>query len=387
MQKIQINNWIWFIENTALLHGWFERWQEFARNSTVKENPVRIVFKVEDLFYVKLERPDGFWRRLRSFLSPKAAREFATGKALEKAEVPVVKHLGWAKRGSWNMLLTEAMPDSCSANEFWHSEIVYGNTPKKKFLDGFAEFLKIFFRSGFYHPDFHLGNILYSPKTGNFALVDVYGISYPDKLSAQQINEHSRIFLELYRGLSDAQAVELILRVRSDLYPETSRSLWETKLAERVVQFEKSWAKRQGQIKSNYSKFIEIYNVSGNEFLVRKVFGTISAVELNKIPDFLTGNYFDIMRLPNSEAEDLWLESFRLELLGVDHLRPLVFEKPGVLYFEKVPDSAHRPSQEKAEEFTARAKTLGVEVKPESLLQFSSGRIVSTNVLTQFQSA
>jgi len=387
MQKIKINNWTWFIENTALLHDWFERWQEFARNSIVKENPVRIVFKIEDLFYVKLEQPSGFWRKLRNFLSPKAAREFAVGKALENAEVPVVKHLGWAKCGSRNMLLTEAMPECRSAHEYWHNEIVYGNTPKKKFLNAFAGFLKIFFASGFYHPDFHLGNILYSPAAESFALVDVYGISRPDKLSKQQINEHSRIFLELYRGLSDAEAVELILQVRSDLYPETSRSFWETELAGKTVLFEKSWPKRRAQIEKNYSKFVEIFNASGNEFLVRKVLGTVPAVDLNKIPDCLTGNYFDIMRLPHGEAGDLWLESFRLEMLGVDHLRPLVFERPGVLYFEKAPDGAHKPPQDKAEGFISRARTLGVKLDPESLLQFSNGRIVSTSVLTQFQSA
>ena len=387
MQKIKINNWAWFIENTALLNSWFEHWQEFARNSSVKENPVRVVFKVEDLFYVKLEQPLGFWQKLRNSFSPKAAREFSVGRALENAEVPVVKHLGWAKCGSRNMLLTEAMPDCCSVHEYWHNEIVYGNTPKKKFLDGFAKFLKVFFNSGFYHPDFHLGNILYSPDTGKFALVDVYGISRPDELSEQQINEHSRIFLELYRGLSDSEAVELILQVRSDLYPENCRSLWETEMAGKTAQFEKSWPKRRSQIEKNYSKFVKIFNVSDNEFLVRKVLGTVTAVDLNKIPDILTGNHFDIMRLPHREAENLWLESFRLELLGVDHLRPLIFEKPGIIYFEKAPDGAHKPPRDKAEEFIIRAKTLGMEVSPESLLQLSTGRIVSTNLLTQFQGA
>ena len=185
MQKIQINNWTWFIENTALLHGWFDKWQEFARDSIVKQSSVRIVFKVEDLFYVKLEQPLGLWRRLRSFFSPKAASEFTVGRALEAAGVPVVKHLGWAQCGSSNMLLTEAVPDSCSVHEYWHNEIVYGNLPKKKFLNNFAEFLKVFLTSGFYHPDFHLGNILYSPSTEKFALVDVYGVTFPNELSRQ----------------------------------------------------------------------------------------------------------------------------------------------------------------------------------------------------------
>ena len=211
-----------------------KKWQEFARDSVVKQSSVRVVFKVEDLFYVKLEQPLGLWRRLRSFFSPKAASEFTVGHALEAAGVPVVKHLGWAQCGSSNMLLTEAVPGSCSVHEYWHNEIVYGNLPKRKFLDSFAEFLKVFFASGFYHPDFHLGNILYSPETEKFALVDVYGVSRPNELSDKQINEHSRIFLELYRGLSDPEAADFIIKVRDDLTLETARDFWKTGLAENL---------------------------------------------------------------------------------------------------------------------------------------------------------
>ena len=293
----------------------------------------------------------------------------------------MVKHLGWAQCGSSNMLLTEAVPDSCSVHEYWHNEIVYGNLPKKKFLDNFAEFLKVFFASGFYHPDFHLGNILYSPSTEKFALVDVYGVSRPNELSDKQINEHSRIFLELFRGLNDAEAADFIIKVRDDLTLETARDFWKAGLAGKPAQFEKSWSKRREQIENNYSKFIEVLNISDNEFLVRKVLGTTPAVSLEMIPDCLTGNYFDIMRLPCGKAEEIWLESFRLELLGIDHLRPLVFEKPGVLYFEKAPDGTPKAPQDKAEEFIARAKTLGVDVDADSLLQLPNGRIVIAEII------
>ncbi|MDD5599257.1 MAG: hypothetical protein PHV82_15025, partial [Victivallaceae bacterium] len=76
MRKIKINNWKWVIEDPALLHGWFERWEDFARDFAVKKNPVRTVFRVDDLFFVKVEQPFEFRRQLRSFLLPKAEREF-----------------------------------------------------------------------------------------------------------------------------------------------------------------------------------------------------------------------------------------------------------------------------------------------------------------------
>ena len=60
---------------------------------------------------------------------------------------------------------------------------------------------------------------------------------------------------------------------------------------------------------------------------------------------------------------------------------PSGFEKPGVLYFEKAPDGAHKAPKDKAEEFIARAKTLGVDVDADSLLQLSNGRIVIAEIM------
>jgi hypothetical protein len=381
MIKLKINNWKWFIEDNALLHGWFEHWEDFAENFAVKKNPVRVVFKVDDLFYVKLEKPIGSSQKLRSILYPKAQKEFAIGRALELAGVPVVKHLGWAKNASSNMLLTEALTDSLSVLEYWYSEIVYGDAPKKEFLEDFAEFLKLFFASGFYHPDFHIGNILYSPTTRDFSLVDVYGVSQPKKLSPQQINKHSSVFFELYRGLSNSEGVDFLRWVKSELSLEKAQDFWQAGLNKRIAHAQKDWSKREQQIQENYSKFIKVLNIAEHEFLVRKMPGPKETVSIENIPNHLTGNYFDIMRLTQDEAEKLWLESFRLELLGIDHLRPLVFEKPNILYFEKAPLGAHQAPQDKAEEFIAYAKNAGVEVAPENLLQLANGRIVIKKIL------
>ncbi|MBU8902397.1 MAG: hypothetical protein KOO69_06635 [Victivallales bacterium] len=371
-----MNNWKWLIKDTTLLCGWFERWEDFSRNSLVKQNPVRIVFKVEDRFYVKVEQPVDFWRKLRNFFSPKAAKEFSTGCALEAAGVPVVKHLGWARRGSSNMLLTKAVLESCSVHEYWYNEIIYGSASKKNFLENFAGFLKLFFKSGFYHPDFHIGNILYSPATESFALVDVYGVYRPNKLSERQINRHKRIFLELYRGLSDSEAVDFLMKVRNELTLEEAGEFWRAGLIAKAARIQKDWSKRRSQIENYYSKFVKVSELSGKKFIVRKIFGSTPAVSLNTIPDCLNENYFNIMRLPHGEAEALWLESFRLELLGVDHLRALVFEKPDTLYLEKAVFGSTKAPKDKIEEFITRAKTAGVEINGKSLLQLPGNRIV-----------
>ena len=376
MQKIKIDNWKWHIEDQALLADWFSNRDSYMQNSFVKKNPVRIVYKVEDLFFVKQEQPETFWRKLRNYFFPKASREFAIGKELELSGVPVVRHLGWAQNGSSNILLTEALPNSRSVLEYWYSEIVYGGTSPKKFIESFADFLKLFFISGFYHPDFHLGNILYSPSEDYFALVDVYGVTRPDNLSKKQINRHSNIFLELAQGLSDNEAVDLILKVRSELTREEALDFWEKGLVRRKEKALKNMEKRLNQIKNNYSKFIAAFKSHGNDFLVRKQPGAIPTVKISDIPACLNGNNFDVIRLSAEEAVEIWEKSFRAELLGIDHIRPLVFEKPGTLYYEKLPESAHKPSEDIVERFLKRAYNSGIKIDKNSIIQFPSGRVV-----------
>ena len=230
--------------------------------------------------------------------------------------------------------------------------------------------------SGFYHPDFHIGNILYSPTSESFALVDVYGISLPKKLSDSEIAEHTQIVLELYRGLSDSEATNFLMQIRNDLTLGRAKEIWQAGLESKALKAQASWQKRQAQIHNNYSKFVEVLNISNNEFLVRKTLGIGSTVSLNEIPDCLTGNHFDIMRLSHDDAQNFWMESFYLEILGIDHLRPLIFEKPGVLYFEKAPDGAPKASPEKAAQFIARAEIAGVTINPNYLLELPNGRIV-----------
>ncbi|MDD5727386.1 MAG: lipopolysaccharide kinase InaA family protein [Victivallales bacterium] len=377
MQKIKIDNWKWHLEDSALVTGWFKHWKELARKNPVKQNPVRVVFTVGDLFYVKVEQPVGHWRKLRSFLFPKAAREFAVGRALETSGVPVVKHLGWAQRKSENMLLTEAFSDSHSVLEYWFREIVYGSLEPDAFLAGFGEFLRTFFASGFYHPDFHLGNILYSPVTESFALVDVYGVTHPQRLSARQIAAHNNIFLELSRGLSDSAAIKFIMQVRNDMTLPEAREFWRQGMEKKIARAQKTWPKRRNQILDNYAKFVAVIRTPAGEFLVRKQPGPVPAAAVSAIPDSLNGNNFNVIHFPQREAEALWLESFRQELLGIDCLRPLVFEKPGLLYFEKLPAGAHIPTPDKAEEFRQRAENAQIEIPPDTLVQFPGGRIIA----------
>ena len=207
-------------------------------------------------------------------------------------------------------------------------------------------------------------------------MVDVYGISFVGRLSPKQIAAHNRIFLELWRGLSDSEAVDFITQGNA-LTPEEALEFWQTGLKIKAARAHKDWPKRQAQILNNYAKFVEVVKTPENEFLIRKQPGPVPAVKLADIPDCLNGNNFDIIRLSQDEAKELWLESFRWELLGIDHLRPLVFEKPGVLYFEKPPHDTHTPLPEQVEEFIARAKIAGIETAPETLQQFSSGRITT----------
>jgi hypothetical protein len=378
--KLKMNGWKWTIREAGLLDGWFENYDEFVSSSTVKVNPVRTVFKVNDLFFVKMEQPEGFWRKLRGFLAPKAKREFATGFELEMSGVPVVKHLGWGHRGGSSMLLTEAFPNAVSVLQYWNEQIIHGHIRSIDFLPQLAEFLNLFLLSGFFHPDFHLGNILYNPQDKSFALVDVYGIRRPENLSSRQKKRHQHIIFELKDGITDKQAVGLIIQLGFADDENSAAKVWEKGLHREVEFANAVWPKRKVQILDNYHKFVMKLQFDETIYLLRKNPGGNLAVNFDQVPDCLNGNNFDVVRLPASQAEDIWLKSFRLELLGIDHIRPLGFEKNNILYFEKSPDGARIAPPVEQTAFITKVKRVGAETKPENIYKFPNGRIVIRDI-------
>ena len=106
----QRRGWKWRLRASGLLDSWFDQYEQYLKSSLVKSNPVRSVFKVNDQYFVKLDRPQNLLHKLRAYLCCKARSEFDTAMQLENAGIPVVKYLGWGRRGCLTISGVPAWP-------------------------------------------------------------------------------------------------------------------------------------------------------------------------------------------------------------------------------------------------------------------------------------
>ncbi|QSH41142.1 lipopolysaccharide kinase InaA family protein [Lentisphaerota bacterium ZTH] len=381
LKVVKRNGWTWHIVDPQLLDGWFNDWESFCQDSCIKSNPVRRVFTVDNLFHVKLEQPLGAGRKLKSFFSPKASKEFNVGRALEAAGIKVVKHLGWARKGSHNMLLTESLQAAVSVHDYWMRQIVFNGGDRTHFLLNYAAFLKEFLNSGFYHPDFHCGNILYSPQSKSFALVDVYGISKPARLTAKQRHIHEHIVFEFKYGIDREEAAALIVAagIKKDI--NSALSFWHKGLTAEYRRIRNAFPKRLQQLNEYYPKYVNRIETDDSRVFVIKLFPTgLAEFTAGEIPDNLNGNHFDVMQVPADAARDLWIKSFKLNLLGIDHIQPLIFEEPNVLYFEKVQKGTSEAFPEDIACLEEKAELCGIEIADTRILKTAAGRVMIEDI-------
>lgn len=204
----------------------------------VKHNPVREVF-FNSGYFIKRDS-----RKSHTF-----AKEFSAAQKLHRRKIAVVEHLAHGKCEDGNYLITRGVPDSVTVEDHLFAQPV-----TEKFMDEFVNFLRIWKRSGFFHTDAHLGNVLYVPQNGEFTLVDVRGVR--KKLLWEQLwfrcpTDVMRFIFNL-RGHISFSRIEELLREFGCRYPQ--RSLQEMVKAE-SARLLKEWDKRKRQLFNAYPKF------------------------------------------------------------------------------------------------------------------------------------
>ena len=373
------HGWQWRLRSSGLLDSWFDRYEQYLKSSLVKSNPVRSVFKVGDRYFVKLDCPRNLLHKLRAYLCCKAETEFNTAMQLENAGIPVVKYLGWGRRGCLSMIFSAAVPDAVPAWDFWVREYITGGKDHAGFLDKLAGFLKKFIYSGFFHPDFHLGNVLYSPSDGQFTLVDVYGITRPGSVSVSQMERMYRIVLAFRDIISDIEAEKLVLFMGIRDTPEAARLYFDSALKAEAVFLNDEWPGRRRQILENYRKFITPLLVDGQEYLLRHSAAAEPFIPPAELPQTLNSGKLEKAVLPADEALTVWLKSFRLQFYGISHRQPLILEKNGsqsTLYFSRIEGKIPAPGIPEVSEFLKRCACFSISPGHENLLKTTSGRIV-----------
>lgn len=341
MFKEQRDGWLWVLREATILDPWFNDYKRLTKSNVVKYNPVRTVFRYED-YYIKLDRPEKLFHKLRGSIYPKAKIEFEIALKLESCSIPVVEHLGWGQCGSASMLVTRAFPNAVTVMDYWLESCVYGKTDPTRFLTHFSTFLKAFFASNCYHPDFHTGNILYNPKTGSLALVDLYGIKLTRKpLLIRQRMKMYGILTGLRAVLSDADVIAFIDTLELKFNHKSSKELWQQLCDYELLRVKREWPKREKQIIAEYDKFMTRCDDASGKYLFRNNQNRQPYIN-PKLPLNTTKLHLHPINLITAKAEKMWVESFLADFLGKERNMPLVWyqqnnSNKSTLYFRGSP--------------------------------------------------
>ncbi len=371
MHSFKSGNWNWRFSGEAPWRDLAPYPERIAEGCVVaKANPVRTVFR-RGAYYIKVELPKpmlslGFWSGL---LHSKMEREFLAAGALRAAGVPAVEALGYGWGEGSSALVTRAVDSAMPAGDYYYKEFVKKGSGPEKFLEGWTDFTRRLLDSGFHHPDFHNGNILYVPETERFLLVDVYGVRRPaGGLRSSQLEAMRRIVFEMRRPLSPERLEALIAACG---IPD-ARDYMEKGLRAEAKLLLKKWPKRKEQILSGYGKFVKKISFEGREIwmpldLARET--DANEADLDK-------GLFDMQRGNTEELVRLLLSAFYCQFAGLPHRRVFAYDPSArTVYLEKA-DLSKPPGEAELESYNRYARLYGVEAKASSLGRDSLGRLI-----------
>jgi hypothetical protein len=256
----------------------------FEQATVVKNNPVREVRKIQDLF-IKFDN-----RASHGF-----SREFSAAKKLKQAGLPVVEHLFSGKSAKGNYLVTRAFADSIAVDEYLRSHV-----PDMSFFETITDLACSLLNAGFLHTDFHLGNLLYNPTENSFALVDVRKVRSIPVWLINTLPENSRLHvLKEFRGvLRKSQLIKLFIRAGINNPGE----FYENMLSDDNKMIRNEWPRRRKQILSGYPKF----TCKQDKYLINSLASEdeiANAVEISGGKAvFLAGFFLDLIQIPHRKV-------------------------------------------------------------------------------------
>ncbi|HBC87716.1 MAG TPA: hypothetical protein DCZ94_12225 [Lentisphaeria bacterium] len=387
-QSVTVNNWEWSISDPAILEPWFDSWKEVARKNMVKSNRVRAVFKVESggkTYYVKFNHPLSLASRIHSSIIPKSKSEFLSALQLKEHGIPSIEICGWARKGHESMLITRELENSVNARNYWFSEASTRAELKEKFLDSFSEFLRKIMSSCFFHPDFHLGNLMLGKDDMKFSLVDPYGVEKKSRLTDAQVFKMIRIIGSFRGEINDREAGEILLKARLAKDFSAADEIWYDVLKAEADEMEKLWAKRKEQVLAGKASYCRVFQSAlGQGMSIRNSMDGRAMIDNRILMDENFEKRYQSVRLTEAEARELWLISFHLQFHRITHKMPLAWikinEAENILVYPKTV-IINTIKTETVGEFLKRCRAAGIkkDISPR-LAESEDGRIYLSDI-------
>ena len=372
------DEWEWHIADQEVLAK--VKQLRLTPKDRVKYSDVRSVYKCDDLF-LKVEHPESPLRQLKNRMFPKAEAEFEIAEKLKAAQIPAVECAGWGACGGRNILVSHEFPGASTVGDYFYRNFVYGNRQYEEFAHLFEDFLRLLFRSDFFHDDLHLGNILYSPEMGSIVLVDLIDIEEVEELSFAQRRKMQRIILELREGLSEEDMLLAITGTSIAADTATAREFFLSGVEIEAERRLHEWPKRRRQILDGYHKFIHPL-IEGDQLVMlckNHLREEIMPPAAWHTP--ARRAEFEMREYPQKEAETLLLRSLFLQLCLVPHRKVAAWELPGKIYFEPEPELAPAPPGDSEMEFFIETLAVQEIITPrENICMAANGRLFLADI-------
>ncbi len=331
----------------------------------IKQATTRAVYRI-GRYFLKVD-----WDpRLKNRLFPAARSEYKTAQRLAAAGIGTVRHLGWGRSGRFSALVTEVWhEDAEDVFSYWYKHFVYDAQDPAGFLAGFAAMLRKLLSLPLHHGDFHLGNILYSPGTGEFTLVDLHHVKTGRPLTAGEKLRLLHVVVELRAAVRPQTLLQIFWDVAA-FDADTAAAQLRKMLTADLLRAQRQWPRRERQLLNGYPKFSEFIAMDGQMLLVRR--------------NMLRQNIFDPAAARRGEYRKIQLDfpaaleqflfSFWLSLLQVPHVPAAALAANGTLYFPRLPKSCLIPTdRELVNDFNEYLLCLGLNLEDYQCWRHCSG--------------
>lgn len=222
----------------------------------VKQNPKRKVYCLRcpdgsELYLKLFARQCLLDRHFRFY----ASCEYQAAKRLEALGLPVIRYLAWGRLHYGGFCISEGVPEAVQARRYFFETLSVRPGLRADFLTRLSETTLQLVRNRIRHPDFHLGNILYSLAEKKIFLPDPWGVRPCWFWREHHLELLSLPWLEMSGSVSEDEILTGLQESGLARDPDSARSLLERTAVSYERRLRKHWKKLSARILSGHSKY------------------------------------------------------------------------------------------------------------------------------------
>ena len=315
MKNVTVDEWDWCIDDETRLEPWFRIYREVEENFTVKSDETTRVFRVQDSsqrwYFVKHITPNSIREHLIAFFSSKAKNIFESSQELRRLNLPCVFYPAWGKNGTESMILSEEVPETQPALEYWFRTCSQNSALRREFVSNLADLISKCTVASVAIPEISLDNILVRNDGSSLCLLNPLNVErIEDGLSEDGRIPYLNPFLVL-RGEISPENISIALHDAG--FSGNSIDISEL-LRSRISEFEEdveagNWPDYAAHVLDGEAG--PLYRIVRKENSILRIRNTIWRTPLeepsdaNSVPE----------DAPEEEAEKIWIDSFKTQLL------------------------------------------------------------------------